>query len=185
LIDWVVLHDMGKRPEPSGRDHCHAFCSAALAGSTLPRLGFGVSESWGHGFERWHKLTDSAFRFDSNLGVAVQDNAQLQSIIGGADRLFERDAALIIQAIALHLSVTVVPEWPVPVPLTETEEHELVSTELLPLLVPMFLADSGGWNLFNPPLLADFYRQTRAVAARLTADRRSSTRDLETHTPLG
>ena len=40
LMDWaVLLHDLAKKPDGRGRDHVHAFRSAAVAARVLPGLG--------------------------------------------------------------------------------------------------------------------------------------------------
>ncbi len=168
LMEWVVLlHDLAKEPPPGGRDHRHAFRSAARAGATLPALGFPVTAAWEAEFEAWRRLTDSAHRFDPALGTRVQDNARLPEIMAGIGRLFERDTPLVVKAIALHLSLTVVEQWPAPVTLTPAEEQAYLDPDLLPILGVMFLADSGGWSLFDPTTLEVMYGDTRRVMARL------------------
>jgi hypothetical protein len=34
---------------------------------------------------------------------------------------------------------------------------------IFPALLALTLADSGGWNLFDPPTLEAMYKETRAV----------------------
>ncbi len=100
LMDWsVLLHDLAKEPG-NGRDHPHAFRSAAAAGRVLPRIGFNVTKAWKSEFETWFTLTDSAHRFDSTSSDFVQDNDKLAAIISGADRLYGEDSAIVLKAIA-------------------------------------------------------------------------------------
>ncbi len=164
LMDWtVLLHDVAKEPTPGSKDMRHAFRSAAAAGATLPAAGFPVTERYAGEFPAWQRLTDGAFRIDEEQGEAVQDNRRLPEIIEGADRLFGAEAALVIKAIALHTSITVVADWPAYSALTPAEERRYVTPELHPVLLVMMLADHGGWNLFEPDTLAAYYAETRAV----------------------
>ena len=168
LMEWtVLLHDIAKEPRPKQRDHRHAFRSAARAGRILHQAGFPVAEGFEDGFDGWYRLIDNAHRFDPALDTAVQDNTQLPEILGGVDSLFGVDAAIVIKAIALHLSLTVVEAWPAPAALTSYEEKEFIDAELLPVLGVMLLADSGGWEMFNPETLKAMYAETRAVVRRL------------------
>ena len=127
------------------------------------------SRSFTDGFDGWYRMIDSAHRFDPALGTTVQDNTKLPEILSRIDRLFGPDAAIVIKAIALHLSVTVVEAWPAPAALTPDEEKAFIDSELLPVLGVMLLADSGGWEMFNPESLAAMYEETRAVIQRLAA----------------
>ncbi len=168
LMDWtVLLHDVEKEPTPAAKDMRHAFRSAAAAGATLPPLGFTVTKAWTDGFPAWFRLTDTAYHLDKERGAYVQDNRHLPEILGGADRLFGPDAALIVKAIALHSSITVVADWPAYAELTPEEERRFVDDDLKPVLEGLMLADHGGWNLFEPETLAAYYEETRQVFARL------------------
>ena len=160
LIEWaVLLHDLAKEPV-GGRDHRHAVRSAAQAGRVL--RAFGAARGDEARFEEWFHLADTAYTADR-----LPDNDKLPGILAGADRLFGRDAALIIKAITLHLSITVVDDWPVPRPLTPEEERRYVDADLAPLLQALMQADNGGWNLFDEPTLSMMLRQTRARFAEL------------------
>jgi hypothetical protein len=44
------------------------------------------------------------------------------------------------------------------------------TVEIVPALLALTLADSGGWNLFDPPTLAAMYAETRQVFGRLLVD---------------
>jgi hypothetical protein len=168
LMDWaVLLHDLAKRPGDRGRDHLHAFRSAAAAGRVLPRVGFDVTDAWTDGFADWCTLAESARRFDEHGGEYVQDNRRLPEILGGADRLYGPDAAVVLKAIALHLSVTVVAEWPARTPLTRSEEARWIDGPLAEVLLATMLADHGGWNTFDATTLSEYVRRTRAVFAQI------------------
>ncbi len=168
LMDWtVLLHDVEKEPTPTAKDMRHAFRSAAAAGATLPAVGFPVTAAWQEGFPAWFRRTATAYHLDEERGAYVQDNQDLPDILGGADRLFGRDAALIVKTIALHTSITVVADWPAYSALTPDEERCYVDADLHPVLLVMMLADHGGWNLFEPDTLAAYYEETRQVFARL------------------
>ena len=47
-------------------------------------------------------------------------------------------------------------------PLTEDQIVTYVDERILPVLLALTLADSGGWNLFDPPTLESMYEETRA-----------------------
>lgn len=168
LMEWtLLLHDLAKEPQPGKRDHRHAFRSAARAGLVLHRAGFPVNEGFAAGFDDWYRLTDRAHRSDPVLETEVQDSAKLPAIMDGIDALFGRDAAIVLKSIALHLSVSVVSQWPAPATLSPTEEATYIDSELLPVLGVMVLADSGGWELFDTEMLDAMYEETRAVITRL------------------
>ena len=48
-------------------------------------------------------------------------------------------------------------------PLTDEQVRASVDKDILPVLLALTLADSGGWNLFDPLTLAAMYEETRAV----------------------
>ena len=167
VAEWVtLLHDIGKEPE-SGRDHCHAFRSAAAASTLLPRFGFPVSSAYQAEVLNWQDLVCSATRSDLETGVQTQDNSKLALIAGGARRLFPEPTRAAVMAIALHQSITVLARWPVRAPLTPEQANVAVDGDLRPLLRTLMLADSGGWNLFDPPTLDAMYDETRTVFAGL------------------
>ena len=70
-------------------------------------------------------------------------------------------------AIALHQSITSLAAWPVKTPLTDEEVAAYVDDDIRPVLAVLTLADSGGWNLFDPPTLQAMYEETRAVFRNL------------------
>lgn len=172
LLEWTVfLHDIAKEPTEELRDHRHAFRSAALAARYLPRLGFATTEAYASEFEAWFEVADNAYRADEAAGEPVQDNRFLAEILDGADRMLDLDGARLIKAIAMHQSVTVLEEWPSLAPLTPEEEQQFVTPQVASLQRPLMLADSGGWNLFDPPTLLAMYDETRRVFSRISASR--------------
>jgi hypothetical protein len=160
---WIVfLHDIAKEPE-GGRDHRHGFRSAALVGRILPKLGFPVTAAYPSEFQDWFHLTDTSTRFDEADKLQVQDNSKLPRILDGARRIFAEPTRTAVIVIALHQSITSLAAWPVQAPLTDDQIKAYVDNDLLPALLVLTLADSGGWNLFDPPTLASMYTETRAV----------------------
>lgn len=160
---WIVfLHDLAKEPD-GGRDHRHGFRSAALVGRILPKLGFPVTAAYPSEFQAWFHLTDTATRFDEADKLHVQDNSKLPRILDGARRIFAEPTRTAVIVIALHQSMTSLAAWPVQAPLTDDQIKAYVDNDLLPALLVLTLADSGGWNLFDPPTLASMYTETRAV----------------------
>ena len=99
----------------------------------------------------------------------IQDNRALPEILSGIDDLFGTDtaAALIVQAVLLHQSLNVVPEWPNPGSLTEAEQTRCVRPALLPLLEAMMLVDSDAWQLFDPTSKTKFRQGTLSVFANV------------------
>ena len=91
----------------------------------------------------------------------------LPAILQGVDDLFgaQSPAALIVQAVLLHQSLNVVPEWPNPGSLSEAELALHIRPALLPLLEAMMLVDSDAWQLFDPTSKAKFRHSTLAVFA--------------------
>jgi hypothetical protein len=172
LMEWIVLfHDIMKRGEPGKRDHVHGFRSAVNAGQALPALGFPVTDDYAGLIEDWARLTHSAITRPNGRTDEIQDNRQLPAIMAGIDQLYGQDAsgALIVKAVLLHMSITVVQDWPQAAPLTEAEIEQYVSTPLFPLLQAMMLADNDGWALFDPGRKEQDRRET---LARLAAIRR-------------
>lgn len=164
---WIVfLHDVGKEPA-SGRDHRHTFRSAAQAGRILPKLGFPVTAAYPREFEDWFNLTDTATRFDEAQKLEIQDNSKLSTILSGAKRIFAEPTRTAVGAIALHQSITTLAAWPVKAPLTSDQVMAYVDKDILPALLVLMLADSGGWTLFDAPTLDSMYQETRAVFREL------------------
>jgi hypothetical protein len=160
---WIVfLHDVAKEPV-GGRDHRHSFRSAAHAGRIMPQLGFPVTAAYPLEFQDWFHLTDTATRFDEAQALEIQDNSKLPSILGGAKRIFAEPTRTAVSVIALHQSITSLAAWPVQAPLTDDQVMAYVDKDIFPALLALTLADSGGWNLFDPPTLEAMYKETRAV----------------------
>lgn len=170
LIEWIVLwHDIAKEAHPDKRDHTHGFRSAAVTGKGLPSLGFAVQSAYPIDFDAWYQQTHSAVTYSAALNDSIQDHRQLPDIITGIDRLFARDAALIIKGVLLHMSLTVVERWPAAAPLTDDEIRRFISPELVPLLRVMMMADNLAWSLFDSDRAADELQQIRAEFKRIEA----------------
>ena len=170
LMKWIVLfHDIAKDLRGGRRDQTHGFRSAALAGATLPRLGFPATDEYDSLFQEWFALTNGAVTRRGEGTDYIHDNRQLPGIIDGIERIFGSNtpAALIVKTVLLHFSISVVEEWPQVAPLTETEERQYLDPELLPLLKMMMLADNDGWTLFDPPTRESYRQETLAVFDRL------------------
>jgi hypothetical protein len=151
LIEWIVLwHDIEKEAQPDKRDHTHGFRSAAVAGRGLPALGFELLDSDSRKHADWYSLTHSADVYSDVLKDHIHDNRQLPAIIDGIDQLFGPAAADILKGALLHMSITVVQQWPASAPLTDEEIWRYVTPDLFPLLRTMILADSMAWELFDP-----------------------------------
>ena len=168
LMEWTVLyHDLGKQVVGGQRDALHAFRSATMAARTLPAVGFPTSAAYPAGLEPWTQLVLGACVAAPDDKGLIQDNRALPEILQGLEQLFGAgsDAALIIQAVLLHQSLNVVPEWPNPGSLTDAELPLCIRPALLPLLEAMMLVDSDAWQLFDPASKAKFRQSTLAVFA--------------------
>jgi hypothetical protein len=97
----------------------------------------------------------------------IQDNRALPKILRGIDGLFGAGsaAALIVQAVLLHQSLTVVPEWPNPGSLAEADIPSCIRPALVPVLEGVMLVDSDAWQLFDPASKAKFRECTLSVFA--------------------
>lgn len=170
LLEWTVLyHDLGKQVIAGQRDALHAFRSATMAARTLPGVGFPVTEAYPATLEPWTRLVlDASVAAPDGKGH-VQDNRALPEILKGIADLFgaESPAALTVQAVLLHQSLNVVPEWPNPGSLSEAELALHIRPALLPLLEAMMLVDSDAWQLFDPVSKAKFRSNTLGVFATL------------------
>jgi hypothetical protein len=167
-MEWIVLyHDVGKQVIDGQRDSLHAFRSATLAARALPKVGFQTSENYAPGLDAWIQLVLGASIAAPDGKGSIQDNRKLPAIILGSEQLFGAGtgAALIVQAVLLHQSLNVVPEWPNPGSLTDTELPSCISPALLPLLEALMLVDSDAWQLFDPASKAKFRQSTLAVFA--------------------
>jgi hypothetical protein len=169
-MEWIVLyHDLGKQAIAGQRDALHAFRSAAMAARTLPKVGFATSQAYPAGIGPWTRLVlDASIEAPDGKGL-IQDNRALPEILQGIDHLFGAGSAasLIVQAVLLHQSLNVVPEWPNPGSLSEAELPLCVRPQLLPLLEAMMLVDSDAWQLFDPANKAKFRVGTLAVFANV------------------
>jgi hypothetical protein len=168
LLEWTVLyHDLGKQVIAGQRDSLHAFRSATMAARTLPTVGFSTSNEYATALDPWTRLVLSASVPSPDGKGPIQDNRVLPEILQGIDQLFGRGsaAALIVQAILLHQSLNVVPEWPNPGSLTDAEIPRCIRPELLPLLEAMMLVDSDAWQLFEPESKARYRSSTLQVFA--------------------
>ena len=172
LLEWTVLyHDLGKQVIAGQRDALHAFRSATMAARTLPTLGFPISAAYPATLEQWTRLVLGASVAAPDGKGLLPDNRALPEILRGAEQLFgvESGAALIVQAVLLHQSLNVVPEWPNPGSVAETELARCIRPALLPLLEAMMLVDSDAWQLFMPDEKAKFRASTLAVFATVRA----------------
>jgi hypothetical protein len=168
LMEWIVLyHDLGKQVIGGQRDALHAFRSATMAARTLPKVGFPTSEPYAAGLEPWTQLVLGAAVAAADGKGLIPDNRALPEILRGLDQLFGAGSAasLIVQAVLLHQSLNVVPEWPNPCSLTDAEVPLCIRPALLPLLEIMMLVDSDAWQLFDPASKARFRQSTLAVFA--------------------
>jgi hypothetical protein len=168
LMEWSELyHDVGKQVIGGRRDALHAFRSATVAARALPRLGFPASDAYAGELDAWTRQVLGASIAAPDGRGPIPDNRAVPEIVQGIERLFGAGsaAALIVQAVLLHQSLNVVPEWPNPASLTEEEVPHCIRPELLPLLEAVMLVDSDAWQLFDPPSKEKFRKCTLAVFA--------------------
>jgi hypothetical protein len=167
-LEWTVLyHDLGKQVIAGQRDALHAFRSATMAARVLPSVGFPITAAYAATLDPWTRLVLGASVPAPDGKGRVQDNRALPGILQGIDRLFGPDsaAASIVQAVLLHQSLNVVPEWPNPGSLTDADLPLCIRPALVPLLEAMMLVDSDAWQLFDPASKAKFRASTLAVFA--------------------
>jgi hypothetical protein len=170
LLKWIVLfHDLAKQVQHGYRDHTHGFRSAAMAGEILPRLGFATTQDYRSQIKDWVALTNAAMTKRDEPGDYVQDNRQLPAIIAGIEKLFGRNtpAALVVKTVLLHISITVVTDWPQAAALTAAQVRHCVDGEVLPLLQIMMLVDSDGWALFDQATRERYRQETLRVFEEL------------------
>jgi hypothetical protein len=168
MLEWTVLyHDLGKQVVAGQRDSLHAFRSATMAARTLPTVGFPTGPEYSAALDPWTRRVLGAAVPSPDGKGPIQDNRVLPEILQGIDRLFGENsaAALVVQAILLHQSLNVVPEWPNPGSLTDSEIPHCIRPALLPLLEAMMLVDSDAWQLFEPESKAKYRRSTLDVFA--------------------
>jgi len=170
LMEWsVVYHDLGKQVVGGQRDALHAFRSATMAARSLPKLGRSGSAVNPAGLSRWTRLVlDASVAAPDGKGL-LQDNRQLPKILEGLEQLFGAGSpvALIVQAVMLHQSLNVVPEWPNPGSLAEAEIPRCIRPALVPVLEGLMLADSDAWQLFEPVSKAKYRNSTLAAFAEV------------------
>jgi len=170
LMKWMVLfHDLGKVPRPGKHDYVHGFRSAAITGRGLAQTGFPVTEAYPDLIEKWAALTHNAVIFRKDLQEFVQDNRKLPKIMSGIDRMFgtQAPAGLIVKGVLLHMSIATDPDYPLLAPLTDAEVRENIDLAFFPLLKMMMLADTDGWDLFDPETRHRHRQQTLAVYDRI------------------
>jgi hypothetical protein len=170
LMEWSELyHDLGKQVISGQRDALHGFRGAAMAARTLPKVGFRTSDAYPAGLDPWIRLVLGASIAAPDGKGLIQDNRALPEILQGIERLFgaASAAALIVEAVLLHQSLDVVPEWPNPGSLTEAEISSCIRPALLPLLEGVMLVDSDAWQLFDPTSKTKFRQGTLAVFANV------------------
>ncbi len=179
LMQWVVFfHDSGKRIVNNRRDAAHGFSSAALTAPSLPGIGFAVTPAYGKLIGNWVKLVESAVTEDKTSKLAttkrktngfIQDNRKLPEIISGIEAMFGHNspAALIVKTVLLHMSITVVQDWPSAAPLTQEEINKYVDIDLLPLLKVMMLVDSDAWAIYDKPTKERYRRETLEVFKKI------------------
>jgi hypothetical protein len=168
LMEWSVLyHDLGKQVIGGQRDSMHAFRSATMAARTLPTVGFPASAAYPAVIDPWTRLVLEASIAAADGRGPVPDKRALPEILQGSEQLFGTGsaAALIVQAVLLHQSLNVVPEWPNPGSLAEADVPLCIRPALLPLLEAMMLVDSDAWQLLDPPSKAKFRKSTLEVFA--------------------
>jgi len=170
LMEWSELyHDLGKQVISGQRDAPHAFRGGTMAARTLPKVGFRTSEAYPVELDPWTRLVLGASVAAPDGKGLIQDNRALPEILQGIEQLFGAGsaAALIVQAVLLHQSLNVVPEWPNPGSLTEAELPLCIRPALLPLLEAVMLVDSDAWQLFDPASKTKFRQSTLAVFATI------------------
>lgn len=175
LAEWIVLlHDLGKKPAAGARDYTHGFVSAALASKALIPAGFSATEKYNVGIEQWQIFVRESIRKKKLFGLVgelIQDNRRLPEIFNGIHLIFSEKSppSLVIKGILLHMSITVIKEWPQAAPLTSMQIKHYVDAELLPLLEMIMLVDSDAWMLFEPEKKRQYRDETIAVFADIRA----------------
>jgi hypothetical protein len=153
LTKWIVLfHDVEKEINKGERDPKHGFRSAVITAGQLPRLGFAVTTEYESLIAPWSDYTYSAVKVSADYPEPVQDNEKLPEILTGIEKLFgeHTPAGLIVKGVLLHMSISVLSDWPQAAPLTEAEIKRYINGALMPLLRIMMLADNEGWVMFYP-----------------------------------
>jgi hypothetical protein len=169
-MEWAVLyHDLGKQVVPNQRDDSHAFRSAVLAARALPQVGFPICEEYATAIDPWAGLVlGASLAAPAGRGL-VPDKRALPEIVEGCERLFGAGtpAAQIVQAVLLHQSLNVIPEWPNPAGLTTAELPSCLRPATLPVLEAVMLVDNDAWQLFDADRKANYRQRTLAVFAEV------------------
>ena len=163
LMKWIVFfHDLAKRIRKNQRDALHGFKSAAMTVKILHKLGFEVSFTYDDFIDDWIELVNSARIKREKPPGYIQDNSKLPEIIAGIEKLFGHNtpAVLITRTVLLHLSISVVQDWPADAPLTPLEIKKYIDIELLPLLKTMMIVDNDAWALFDQATKEKYRRET-------------------------
>ena len=102
-----------------------------MATRTLPKVGFPTSDAYAAGLDSWTRLVLGASIAAPDGKGLIQDNRALPEILQGLEQLFGAGsaAALIVQAVLLHQSLNVVPEWPNPGSLTDGRSPAMHRTD--------------------------------------------------------
>ncbi len=162
--EWIgLLHDIAKKPPAEGgREHIHAFTSAALAAPVLAAVGFPVTNAYPDLIADWQKRVRSAVIFDDQM--AYPDNTQLPEILAGIDNLFGVGsfAALILKTILLHLSFSWIADWPSAAPLSDDLVREFVDENLQAALRVMAWMDTDAWALFDAATRQKYHSEIQA-----------------------
>lgn len=166
LVKWIVLfHDLAKKAHREKRDYVHGFVSAALTGKILPQLGFVAHKP--EEIDAWASWTAKSITQHAQTNEPIQDNARLPQIMGGIDRLFSTDAALVIKAVLFHMSINAQNQWPQTAPLTRSEIRAYIDPDLLPLLKIMMIVDNAGWAFFDKETKQREHAETVAAFAEV------------------
>lgn len=167
IVTYALLyHDLAKR-SAEGRDHTHAFRSAAMAARSLPLLRLDLARGARAALEEWaHDATNAVCRNDD--GQLVQDNSRIPELFGRLDAILAADSApnRMIKIVLLHHSVDVLKLWPQANPLTRPQIERWLDQELLVLLRILMLADCDGWELLNARTCNEYRREIRAMFDR-------------------
>jgi hypothetical protein len=157
-IEWAaLLHDVDKDYErtPPLKDASHPFRSAAKAVTGLPRLGFhlqtGVSLK---DLDDWAALVAASERPEN--GQFVHDHTYLAEIVSRLHHHWGTGtpASRILKVILFHQSLPTLKDWTNPVLLNDAELCVSLTPADLDVLLPLLIADSDAWNLFDEPRFA-------------------------------
>lgn len=130
-------------------------------------MGFPTGDAYTAGPDPWTLLVLGASITAPDGKGLIQDNRALPEILQDVERLFGAGTAagLIVEAVMLLQSLSVVPEWPNAGSLTEAELPSCIHPALLPLLEGVMLVDSDAWQLFDTKSRTKYRQATLAVFA--------------------